>query len=256
MCGQNWTHADDYWRYGEYYPLHDGSTYQREGADKFLKTHPAPPAMQRYVCWDAGPDGQQPYTRGAIVGAFAYEQAPTGKPGDEPGAIVKNVQLHVLCVPRDKRGQQDAEHRPINWGVRTLNAAVRHATESLLSDQQHIRLSLLSHAKATGFYERLDMSCTKDTASNGQQAKVFSRIIAKNEAIEQRKPIYYDDAKGSCYRVNVGCADRRVYLDLLRRASADEDGLVNARDAEEHNCEAESQTMDLEALLKVLGPAQ
>lgn len=255
MCQPDWSNADDYWRYGEYYPLHDGATHQREDVDKFVKTRPSPPKMQRYVCWDAGADGQDAYKPKRIVGAFAYEQTATNTPNDTPGGIVKNVQLHVLCVPREKRGERDALHRPANWGMRTLNAAASDATAGLLSDQQRIRLSLLSHAKATGFYERLDLSCETETASDGQPAEVFSRVLAKNETIERRKPVYYDDYQGSCHRVHFGCVDRNVYLDLLRRADEDEDGLVNAQNAEDHNCGVDSPAMEVEAVLKALHQA-
>ncbi|MGN6804686.1 MAG: hypothetical protein ACTHJZ_01940 [Trinickia sp.] len=255
MCQPDWTHADDYWRYGEYYPLHDGPTHQREGADKFVKTRPRPPAMQRYVCGDAGADGNTPYAPTRIVGAFAYEQASTNTPGDTPGGIVKDVQLHVLCVPPERRGEQDAQHRPANWGIQTLNAAVRHATASLLSDQQRIRFRLLSHAKATGFYERLDMSCTEDTASDGQPAKTFSRTLAKNEAIARRKAIYYDDYRGDCHRVHFGCADREVYLSLLHRANEGEDGLVDEQNAENHSCGSGSPLIEVKAVLEALRKA-
>lgn len=255
ICRPDWSNADDYWRYGEYYPLHDGVSHQREDVDKFVKTWPSPPKMQRYVCWDAGTDGQAKYKKHRIVGAFAYEQTATNTPSDTPEGIVKNVQLHVLCVPPDKRRERGTQHPPANWGIWTLNAAVRDATASLLSDQQHIRLSLLSHAKATGFYERLDLSCDTETASDGQTAEVFSRVLAKNETIERRQPVYYDDYRGNCHRVHFGCVDREVYLNLLKQADEDkndETGLVNAHKAADHNCGADSPTMEVEAVLKAL----
>lgn len=256
MCSPGWIHADDYWLYGEYYPSHNGPTYQNKDVKMFVQTHPGPPTLQRYVCWDAGDHGNKPYASTDIVGAFAYEQAQTNTRGDTPRGIVKNVQLHLLCVPQERRGEKDAQDRPANWGMQTLNAAVRHATANLLSDQQRIRFSLLSHAKATGFYERLDMSCTEETDSRNKTAKIFSRTLAKNEAIERRKAIYYyDGTPRTCHRIHWGCIDRDTYLGLLSRANAREKGLANEEHAGQHNCDSDSPPMDVETVLDALSKA-
>jgi hypothetical protein len=52
------------------------------------------------------------------------------------------------------------------------------------------------------------MSCTEDTASDGQPAKTFSRTLAKNEAIARREAIYYDDSRGDCHRVHFAAVTR------------------------------------------------
>nr|WP_321857210.1 GNAT family N-acetyltransferase [Burkholderia cenocepacia] len=210
LCSPDWAHADDYWLYGNYYPLHRGHTKQGDGARLFVQSRPKQPELTRYLCKDTGVNGATPYKKARPVGVFAYETflPKTPKATD----IAKQVELHVLCVDQNARGQ--------GLGIQVLNEAVQRMTAGV-SDDKKIRMQLTSHAKAQGFYDRLDMTC-RDEGEGGTDAHVYERTLARDERIERRLPIYHMDLhdNGQCKRVTFGCGPRENY-DKLRKLAFD-----------------------------------
>ncbi|MCA8271341.1 hypothetical protein LGN17_02245 [Burkholderia sp. AU30280] len=259
LCSPDWTHADDYWLYGNYYPLHDNPvTRQRDGADLFVKSRPNQPELTRYLCKDTGSNGATPYEKAKPVGVFAYETVKTKESRKKVADVARQVELHVLCVAGNARGQ--------GLGIQVLNEAVRHMTEGV-GDDKKVRLQLTSHAKAHGFYDGLDMTC-RDEGEGGATAHVYERTLKHGERIERRSPIYYMDLNdgGQCRRVTFGCGSRRNYGDLRKLAFDSQASYDNAVDhghesgvffignwAEDYGCNAESQPISYDEVIQQVG---
>lgn len=255
LCSPDWAHADDYWLYGNYYPLHRGHSKQSDGARLYVQSRPNQPELSRYLCKDIGANGATPYQKAKPVGVFAYE---TFRPkASNATDIAKQVELHVLCVDRNARGQ--------GLGIQILNEAVRHMTEGV-SDDKRVRMQLTSHAKAHDFYDRLDLTC-RDEGEGGATAHVYERTLAHGERIERRRPIYFMDLhdNGQCKRVTFGCGHRDNYDDLRKRAFDSEEsydrGAEHGHDngaifigdwAGDYGCDAEARPIGYDDVIRKL----
>ncbi len=259
MCQPYWARADDYWLYGNYYPLHENPhTQQREGADLFVKSRPNQPELTRYLCKDTGANGATPYDKATPVGVFAYETFKTDESRRKATDIAKQVELHVLCVAPAAREK--------GLGIRILNEAVQRMTEGVSHDKK-VRMQLTSHVKAQGFYDRLDMTCREEQASDST-ARVYERTLKPGDHIKRRDAMYYVDWNdgGQCRRVTFGCGNRNEYEQLRLRAFDSEDGFENSDDAAHVNgtlvagafahangCNAESEEIGYEEVIRKLG---
>jgi len=259
MCRPDWARADDYWLYGNYYPLHDDPhTQQREGADLFVKSRPNQPELTRYLCKDTGANGATPYDKATPVGVFAYETFKTDESRKKATDIAKQVELHVLCVAPAAREK--------GLGIRILNEAVQRMTEGVNHDKK-VRMQLTSHVKAQGFYDRLDMTCREEQASDST-ARVYERTLKPGDRIKRRDAMYYVDWNdgGQCRRVTFGCGNRNEYEQLRLRAFDSEDGFENSDDAAHVNgtlvagafahangCNAESEEIGYDEVIRKLG---
>jgi len=259
LCRPDWARADDYWLYGNYYPLHDNPlTRQRDGADLFVKSRPNQPELARYLCKDTGPNGATPYEKAKPVGVFAYESVGTKESGKKGSDIARQVELHVLCVAENARGQ--------GLGIRVLNEAVQRMTKGV-GDDRKVRLQLTSHAKAHDFYDRLDMTC-RDEGEGGAVARVYERTLKQGEQIDRRSSIYYMDLNdnGQCKRVTFGCGNRYEYGELRKLAFGSQASYDDAVDhghkggvffignwAGEYGCDAESDPISYDEVIPHMG---
>ncbi|BAX61822.1 hypothetical protein [Burkholderia stabilis] len=259
MCQPHWAHADDYWLYGNYYPLHGNQdTQQRDGADLFVKSRPNQPELTRYLCKDTGANGATPYVKAKPVGVFAYETFRTDESRKKATDVAKQVELHVLCVAPDAREK--------GRGIRILNEAVRRMTAGV-SDDKKVRMQLTSHVAAQGFYDRLDMTCREEQAGDSI-ARVYERTLKPGDRIKRRDAMYYMDWNdgGQCRRVTFGCGNRDEYVQLRPRAFDSEDhfeksdqaahanGTLMAGDlADDYGCNAESEPIGYEEVIRKLG---
>ncbi|WP_162631685.1 GNAT family N-acetyltransferase [Burkholderia sp. JP2-270] len=259
MCQPDWARADDYWLYGNYYPLHDNPhTRQRAGADLFVKSRPKQPNLARYLCKDTGANGATPYDKAKPVGVFAYETFGTDESRKSATDIARQVELHVLCVAPDARKE--------GLGIRILNEAVQRMTAGV-GDDKKVRMQLASHVKAQGFYDRLDMTCREEQAGDSI-ARVYERTLKPGEHIERRDATYYMDWNdgGQCRRVTFGCGNRNEYVQLRQRAFDSEKSFKKSDDAEHANgtlmagaladdfgCNAESEPIGYDAVIRKLG---
>ncbi|WP_175963575.1 GNAT family N-acetyltransferase [Burkholderia pyrrocinia] len=260
MCGPDWARADDYWQYGNYYPLHrNEETRQRKGARLFVQSRSEQPKLARYLCKDTGTDGATPYAKAKPVGVFAYETVRTDESRKNATNIARQVELHVLCVAPDARKK--------GMGIRILNEAVKRMTKGV-SDDKVVRMQLTAHVKAHGFYDRLDMTCREEQASDST-ARVYERTLTPGDRIEPRDAMYYYKGRnkgGQCRRVTFGCVDRDEYLKLRPRAFDSEDDykksdqaahangtLMTGALANANGCNAESGEIGYEAVIRKLG---
>ncbi|WP_193727160.1 GNAT family N-acetyltransferase [Burkholderia sp. BE17] len=259
MCQPYWANADDYWLYGNYYPLHrNPQTQQRAGADLFVKSRPAQPDLARYLCKDTGANGATPYDKAKPVGVFAYETFRTDESRKNATDIASQVELHVLCVAPDARKK--------GLGIEILNEAVQRMTEGVSHDKK-VRMQLTSHVKAHDFYDRLDMTCREEEASDSI-ARVYERTLKPGDRIKRRDAMYYmgwNDG-GQCRRVTFGCGNRDEYEQLRLRAFDSEDSFENSDQATHVNgtlmvgalahaygCNTESGEIGYEAVIRKLG---
>ncbi|MBD1417217.1 GNAT family N-acetyltransferase [Burkholderia contaminans] len=251
LCSPDWVHADDYWLYGNYYPLHRGHSKQGDGARLFVQSRPKQPELARYLCKDTGVNGAIPYEKATPIGVFAYETfvPKTSKATD----IAKQVELHVLCVDRNARGQ--------GLGIQILNEAVQRVTEGV-SDDKRVRMQLTSHVKAHDFYDRLDMTC-RDEGEGGAIARVYERTLTHGERIERRRPIYYMDLhdNGQCKRVTFGCGHRDNYDKLRKLAFDSEASYEHGHDNEvffigdwagDYGCDADAAPISYDDVIRKL----
>ncbi|WP_205782048.1 GNAT family N-acetyltransferase [Burkholderia sp. Ac-20344] len=258
LCRPNWVHADDYWLYGNYYPLHGGKTRMRgDDARQFVGSNRQQPELSRYLCKDTGENGTIPFKKATSVGVFAYETRDTDESQRKATDIARQVELHVLCVAPDKRGK--------GRGVEILNEAVRHMTEGI-GDDKKVRIQLTSHTKAQRFYDKLDMTCRAETTVGGN-AHIYERTLGHRERIETRSPIYYRNWRnGECKRVTFGCGNRSDYEDLKKQAfDSDErydEAVGHGYDKEvffigdwagNHGCDAKSNTIPYGEVSEKLG---
>ncbi|MGC3030258.1 GNAT family N-acetyltransferase [Burkholderia sp. DN3021] len=259
MCQPYWAHADDYWLYGNYYPLHrNQQTQQRKGARLFAESRSEQPDLARYLCKDTGANGATPYDKAKPVGVFAYETFRTDESRKNATDIASQVELHVLCVAPDARKK--------GMGIQILNEAVERMTEGVSHDKK-VRMQLTSHVAAQGFYDRLDMTCRKEQASDST-ARVYERTLKPGDRIEPRDAMYYMDwnNSGQCRRVTFGCGNRNEYVQLRPRAFDSEDDyeksdqaahangtLMVGALADAYGCNAESGEIGYKAVIRKLG---
>ncbi|MGU8077861.1 GNAT family N-acetyltransferase [Burkholderia pyrrocinia] len=259
MCQPYWAYADDYWLYGNYYPLHrNPKTRQSEGARLFVESRSTQPDLARYLCKDTGANGATPYDKAKPVGVFAYETFGTDESRKNATDIAKQVELHVLCVAPDARKK--------GMGIEILNEAVQRMTEGVSHDKK-VRMQLTSHVKAHDFYDRLDMTCRDEEASDSV-ARVHERTLKPGDRIKRRDAMYYVDWNdgGQCRRVTFGCSNRNEYEQLRQRAFDSEDGFKNSDDAAHVNgtlvvgafahanrCNADSEEIGYEEVIRNLG---
>lgn len=188
-CGPKWVNGDDFWLYGDYYPLYRlDLNVSKKDQEQFVKSRPQQPQLMRKVCWDAGDDDSVEVKAKNIIGFYAYQTSDRASVGDGRG-VKRDMDLHLLCITPDARSG--------GHGTNLLNRSIADASASLLTGQS-TRVKIVSHQAAEGFYEGLQLTC--DAQDEG---KVFTGTVEKGGRVE-RWPLLFDAKE--CRRVVFDCA--------------------------------------------------